>query len=213
MWSKRQMLLDTRLILISHELEGIAVECVVIFPGKVRRPLMETGLDLSVDVVVNMGNRDYFCNNDGFGKHFPGGPSFKYKGKPIPCVCQWSEKGGIITQILVAILSTLDTLYIFDVDRDNGGKPFLLVDGHRSRFELPFLRYICDKEHEGSSLLASPTVLRYGRWGTPRSRMDVSTWPQLTSKTIVEQKEMMLHPSSTIGVHDTMIIIANIWVR
>ena len=137
-------------------LEGLAVMCVVIFSGKVRQPLTETGLDLSVDVVGDIGDINYFRNNNGLGKRFPGGPSCEYKGVKIPCLCRWSEKGGITTHILVDILAALDTLHIFDADRECGFKPFLLVDGHRSRFELPFLRYICNKEHEWAVVIGVP---------------------------------------------------------
>ena len=44
------------------------------------------------------------------------------------------------------ILATLDHLRVFD--RLLGRKPFLLLDGHGSRFELPFLKYVIDKDHK-----------------------------------------------------------------
>ena len=44
------------------------------------------------------------------------------------------------------ILRTLDELEVFP--RVNGLKPFLLVDGHGSRLEIPFLEYINEPDHE-----------------------------------------------------------------
>ena len=73
-----------------------------------------------------------------------------------PCLYRWSEKGSITTQICVAILSALDTLQIFNANRDNGIKPLLIVDSHISRFELPFLQYICDKEYEWAIFIGVP---------------------------------------------------------
>ena len=142
-------------------LDSIAVMFGVIFSGKICHPLTETGLNISVDVVGNMDDRDYFRSNNGFGRHFPGDLNCKYKGKTIPCLCQWSERDGITTKILVDILSELDTLHIFDTDRGKGVNPFLLFDGHISRFEIPFLRYIYDKEYEWAVVIGGPydTVL------------------------------------------------------
>ena len=65
-------------------LEGKAIMCVVIFSGINRIPLTETGLDLSVVVVGEVGNEDFFRNNIFPGKRFPGGPTCKYKGEVVP---------------------------------------------------------------------------------------------------------------------------------
>ena len=37
-----------------------------------------------------------------------------------------------------------------------GVKPLLLVDGHGSRFEIPFLRYISDEAHEWTVVTRVP---------------------------------------------------------
>ena len=53
-------------------LEGQAVICVVIFLGTTRAPLTEMGLDLSADVMGNVDDRNFFENNSGTGRRFPG---------------------------------------------------------------------------------------------------------------------------------------------
>mmetsp|Transcript_12989 Transcript_12989/g.15241 ORF Transcript_12989/g.15241 Transcript_12989/m.15241 type:complete len:145 (-) Transcript_12989:100-534(-) len=59
-----------------------------------------------------------------------------FQGKEVLCMIRWSPKGSITSEILTDILRELDHLKVFD--RSGGKKPFLLLDGHGSRFELPF---------------------------------------------------------------------------
>ena len=62
-----------------------------------------------------------------------------YKDVHLPCMVPWSKKGSITSDILVSILTSLDDLKVFEVNRAAGFLPFLLVDGHGSRFQLLFL--------------------------------------------------------------------------
>ena len=57
------------------------------FSGTKRIALLETGLDLSADVIGNLDNIDYFENNSGTGKRFPGGTPCECKGKTVLCLC------------------------------------------------------------------------------------------------------------------------------
>ena len=68
--------------------------------------------------------------NIGNLKHFPGGPECTYRGKKIPCMCAWSPKGSMTSEILKTILEILDTLEVFD--RSNNVTPTLLLFGHGS---------------------------------------------------------------------------------
>jgi hypothetical protein len=58
----------------------------------------------------------------------------------VACFCCCSENGSINANLLVEMLKTMDSLKVFD--RSDKVSPFLLLDGHGSRFELPFLQYI-----------------------------------------------------------------------
>ena len=60
---------------------------------------------------------------------------------------RYSEKGGITKKILTNILRTIDKLKIYQEYCDNNVIPFLLVDGHMSRFSNVFLEYITDPAH------------------------------------------------------------------
>lgn len=60
---------------------------------------------------------------------------------------RYSEKGGITNEIITDILKTLDKLKVFQEYRSNNVVPFLLVDGHMSRFSHLFLEYITNPNH------------------------------------------------------------------
>jgi len=130
--------------------------CVVILAGVECIPIVETGLDLSTPVAGNVSDPEFFRSNSGPGKRFPGGPIYRFKNREIPCLTRWSKKGGITSEILIDILQTLDETQIFDEDRENGVKPLMLVDGHSSRFELPFLRYISNDSREWTVVIGVP---------------------------------------------------------
>ena len=119
--------------------------CIVIFAGEIPNTLTETGLDLEAETFGCPTDADFFDQNSGPGKRFPGGPTCHFKGVDVPCLCRWSTKGSITAEILKDILETLDHLQIFK--RNGSMKPFLLVDGHHSRLELPFVQYICNPLH------------------------------------------------------------------
>ena len=136
-------------------LNGEAVMCVLIIQGKERNIFMESGIDttnsvyLSEDDIEEKVSDDisFFRENYGPGKLFPGGPVCKFMGKDIPTLIRYTDGGGINGDILTDILKTIDQLDIFAEDRRNGVKPFILLDGHQSRFSLPFLTYITNASH------------------------------------------------------------------
>jgi hypothetical protein len=74
-----------------------------------------------------------------------GGPRCIFRGKNVPCLVQYSAHGGVTPTILTNCLRKIDSLDLFP--RVDGKKPFLLLDGHDSRFSLEFLKYIRDEDH------------------------------------------------------------------
>ena len=92
----------------------------------------------------NTINSDPESKNDN-NKMLGGGPACYYNGKQIPCFIGTSPKASITSQLLADILAHLDRHGVYD--RSTGKLPLLLIDGHHSRFELPFLRYISDEAH------------------------------------------------------------------
>ena len=133
---------DKRFTLIGlTALDGSPVMCILIIQGKRKDLSVETGIDIRVTPDGDPNNGDtYFFSNSGPGKYFPGPPTCQFRGKEIPSLVRWTESGSITSEILVEALSTLDVLNV--VDRSDDRKPFLLLDGHGSRLEMPFLKYI-----------------------------------------------------------------------
>jgi hypothetical protein len=82
----------------------------------------------------------------GHGSLFTGGPECQFNGVNLPCYVGHSPKGGITSEKIADMLRTMDDLKLFP-RTEFGPKPFLLLDGHGSHFELPFLEYIWHQEH------------------------------------------------------------------
>jgi len=76
-----------------------------------------------------------------------GGPTCMYRGKEIKCYVNTSPKASITSEMLADMLSKIDCARVFAREQD-GPKPFLLLDGHHSCFEIPFLDYIHNCRHE-----------------------------------------------------------------
>ena len=114
--------------------------CIIILEGKYPKGHIEAGIDISVTPTGDNTKPEFILNNSGPGKYYPGGPECTFKGKKVPAFIRWHESASITTQILVEALTTLDSYQLFH--RTNTVKPFLMLDGHKSRLELPFLQYI-----------------------------------------------------------------------
>ena len=120
-------------------LTGEPLMCVIIFSGENEKTFVETGVDPNCEKIYGLEtDYDFVLKNTGKGKLFPTGPECTYKGKKIPCMCQWSPNGSMTGEILRDIVSTLDQ-HDDLFDRKDGKKPFLLVDGHGSRLSEPFV--------------------------------------------------------------------------
>ena len=101
-----------------------------------------------MDANERKSTSQFIKDNFGKDKLFPGAPSCEYKGKKVPAFVTFSEGGGINGWILTEILKRIDDLGIYNDDRRRGMSPFLLLDGHNSRFDLQFLRYVNDEKHK-----------------------------------------------------------------
>ena len=88
---------------------------------------VETGVDITVEPHGDPNDVEYFFNNCGKSKYFPGGPICNFRRKEILSMIRWSESASISSAILVDVLKTLDTLDVFP--RTEGIKPFLLLNG------------------------------------------------------------------------------------
>ena len=67
---------------------------------------------------------------------------------------RFSPKGSITSQILADALAHIDSFDLFN--RYSGQYPFLLLDGHNSRFGIPFLEYITAPSHKWMVCIGVP---------------------------------------------------------
>ena len=173
-------------------LTGEPVMCVIIIEGTRGNHLLETRIDMNLiehididsykDGSLTIDHTAFLLNNTGPGNLFLGGPTCHFKGKSPTChfkgkkiqsMVRFRESGGINSGILTEILGKLDAISIYKEKREMGMTPFLLVDGHGSIFELPFLDYVHNPEHtRGLLQLACPMELPNGRWVIVQNRMD-----------------------------------------
>ena len=139
-------------------LTGKLLMCCIIFKGVKCCVDTETGIDFTVKVnSISITQQDLFKNNfegeiasfepsTGKGKLFPGGSSCVFKSKAVPCFTRWSESGGMSSTILKYFFETIDHFTL--LPQTFGVLPFAMLDGHGSRLELPFLKYINAKTTE-----------------------------------------------------------------
>jgi hypothetical protein len=129
---------------------------------KVTRGTWLTGIDITkIDRNFPVPKED---NNDDNGEFIDaikkvgpvagGGPRCHFHGIDVPCFVQNSPHGGITPTILTNCLRRMDELKLFP--RDDGIKPFLLLDSHDSRYDFHFLTYIRDPEHPWCCCIGLP---------------------------------------------------------
>jgi hypothetical protein len=92
-------------------------------------------------------------NSHGPEKYYPYGPTCHVNGKVVETLVTCSESGSITSEILTQVLKHLDTHLCWDRVE---ATPFLLLDGHGSRFELPFLNYIRSEETKWKVCIGVP---------------------------------------------------------
>ena len=111
---------DKRFTLISLTTHtGKALLCCVIFKGKKYCSQMESGIDFTVKVNNNSEIQQEFIENHfeyekasfepltGEGDFSPGGQTYMFKGKVVPCFTRWNKSGGMCSTILKDFLKPL----------------------------------------------------------------------------------------------------------
>ena len=115
---------DKRFTMIGlTSLDGNPVMCLLIIQGKEANLSIETGIDVTINPEGKPDDLDFFFNNSGEGKYFPGGPVCTYCGKKVPTMIRWNESATITSEILFDMLKTLNFLDV--IPRDGKRQPFL----------------------------------------------------------------------------------------
>ena len=177
---------------------GDPVMCVIIIEGKLPNGAIEAGVDIRIEPNGKSTDKDFLINNSGKGKHFPGGPECVYRGKTVPALVRWHESASITSEILVDMLQTLDEMEL--VPRNNGVNPLILLDGHRSRLEMPFLKYVNTPEDHWVAVIGVP----YGTalWQVGDSKEQNGSF----NMAITKAKQNLLEMKDSIGMQNAGMI-------
>ena len=124
---------------------GEPILCAIIFASETISAADKLGINVFAPMFEPCDNIKI---NSGPGKLFPGAPTCFYKGKEVPAFVSCSSKGSITSELLAEMLRWIDLHEVFD-RHPKGPLPFLLLDGHGSRLEMPFLDYINSAENNG----------------------------------------------------------------
>jgi len=147
--------------------------------------------------------------NHGLDKYYPHGPTCTYNGKEIATYVTCSESGSITSKILRDIIKYLDSNLNFN---HSECMPFLLLDGHGSCFELPFLDYMNDERTKWSVSIGVP----YGTnlWQVGDSAEQNGSFKIALKKAkqyVIEQKTMFRY-ACKVEKHDIMGIVHRAWI-
>ena len=124
---------------------------------------MKNDLLLPVPHVEIANNNEVFMQNLNRNEMFPGGLICEVDGKKIPPFVTCSPHGGITSQILADMLKWIDMYYLQRTP--SSPTPCLILDGHSSRFEIPFLSYVTNSEHKWYLLIGIPYVTSIWQFG------------------------------------------------
>ena len=112
------------------------------------------GYDISVPVREGANDAETIEMNLSKGGAMEGGPICSFRGKEIPTFVSCSPNASITSQILADMLAFIDNIGIYE--REENKIPFLLLDGHHSRLEPPFLDYINNEATEWYCCIGVP---------------------------------------------------------
>ena len=191
-------------------LSGEPVMCLVIIAGVQEKWEVECGIDVDVVPVGDPSDPDFFQKNMGKGKMFPLGPECTFKGKKVPTMVRWSQSGSITSIILRDALATMDHYQLFE--RTATRRPFLLLDGHHSRFEIPFLEYVTNADHPWMICIGVP----YGTslWQVADSKEQNGSFKIAISKAkhnLLKKRLDIYMDSPGIYPTDIMAIVNDAW--
>ena len=126
---------------------GQPVMCAIIFASQTLSTEERLGIDIFAPMPSTDTNTMSSMEHHGPGKWFPGGPRCEFRGHKIPCYIGTSPKGSITSELLTDMLRRIDKIGVFPRLQDQP-TPFLLLDGHGSRLEVPFLSYVNNPRHK-----------------------------------------------------------------
>jgi hypothetical protein len=192
---------------------GEPVMCAIIMEGKSINSDAVTGIDVFAQKVGNETDPDFVQNNTGPGKLYPLGPTCEFKGKQVPCVVAHTESGSITSELLASFLKHMDDLQVFPRD-DPNVKPFLLLDGHGSRLELPFLSYVNNEEHPWVVCIGVPYGTSYWQVGDSTEQNGSYKMAITKAKTeLVLKKQRCCWENARVETYEIVVVVNAAWEK
>ena len=188
--------------------DGYPVMCAIIFAAKQLEIGWVQGLDPFAEWI---GTPDNIPANTGPGKRYPQGPICMLNGTTMPTMCCCSDSGSITAELLAAMLKQIDSSNIFD--RSDGIPPFLLLDGHGSRFDLAFLEYINSPLHPWHVCIGVPYGTSYWQVGDSTEQNGCFKMHLTQAKRDLLTKKALYHLPFAIEKTDVVGIVAHAWEK
>ena len=190
---------------------GEPVMCGVIIQGETVRADVITGIDSFAEKIGCDEDPDFVRLNTGKGKLFPMGPTCCFKGVEVPCMVACSTNGSITSEILMQFLKKMDELDLFPRD-ECGLKPFLLLDGHGSRLELPFLEYVNNPSNPWVVCIGVPYGTSYWQVGDSSEQNGSYKIAMTKSKQeLVLKKQRMCWANARVETYEIMVVLNAAW--
>ena len=119
-------------------LYGQPVMCLVIISGVQEKWEVETGIDIDIVPVGDLGDPNFFVM-------FPLGPECTFQTEEGPNYGEMVPIGFHHIHHLKGCPCPMDHHNLFE--RSNNRKPFILLGGHQSCFEIPSFEYVTNADH------------------------------------------------------------------
>jgi hypothetical protein len=152
---------------------------------------------------------NYFDNNYGLGRQFPGLKLEHENGNDVLIIFAFHESGSMMGKILQDVFQKMDEQGITKHGKDENGvnyMPAMIFDGHRSRLEMDFVSYITDKSHEWKCILGVP-------YGTSVWQLHDDKWQNGTFKMALSKaksnfyKRKVLHGLPVEVLHCKIVVV------
>jgi hypothetical protein len=147
-------------------------------------------------------------NSKGLDKFYPCGPKCTHMGKEVDTFVTISEHGSIDNEILTLVMKHLDRS--LQLDRLEA-IPFLLLDGHGSRFGLDFLRYINNRETRWTVCIGVPYGTHLWQMGDSSEQNGAFKQALIKQKQKIIYEKSKLHLPGKVEKQDIIGLVHHLW--
>ena len=186
---------------------GEPVCCVIIIAAAEVRAKDIMGLQPWASIVGDP-SINFEENSNGPEKYYPYGPTCTVFGRSVPTIVTCSESGSITSNILMECVKHIDKC--LELDRSEV-TPFLLLNGHGSRFELPFLDYVNSEETKWTVCIGVPYGTNLWQVGDSAQQNGAYKSRLALEKQLLLEKKQEMRLDFRIDRHDVVGLVHRAW--